>query len=240
MAKTKKAGTLPKRRLRQAQAFNAVAGIPVSVYAALDLPHPLELFGAGFKVHISTHFTFNPDTVSRAVCDLSLDAGMRKWAGDAYQMLRKLSYVAAGKHKLSGTTIRVITRRLAPFVPEEAALRALTGKDSPAQPRSDWQTFLDGMQNGSDETLKDFCRCLAACDTHALHVRSLAVAGQPDAAIAHVASLLRADIAAWVNRPGFELTPRSWTVGPADQAAFLSRYSTGLSPRSPSLIRLWL
>lgn len=187
------------RPRRPPQTFNAVAGIPVSVYAALDLPHPLELFGSEFKVHISTHFTFNPDTIARAVTDMSLDAGIRKWASDAHQLLRKVAYVAAGKHQPSETTKRVIARHLAPVVPADATLRALAGHDESVQPRSDWQTFLDGMQGSSDDAVKDICRCLAACDAHALHVRSLAVAGQPDAAIAHVAELLEADVAAWVE-----------------------------------------
>ncbi len=44
-----------------------------------------------------------------------------------------------------------------------------------------------------------------------------------------------------LNRPGFELTPQKLDGGdPADQAVFLSRYSTGLSPCNPSLIRSWL
>jgi len=48
----------------------------------------------------------------------------------------------------------------------------------------------------------------------------------------------RAVRACEVNRPGFELTPRSWTVcHRANYVVFLSRYPTGLSPFSLSLIR---
>ncbi|WP_431273640.1 hypothetical protein ACQ858_15880 [Variovorax ureilyticus] len=189
----------PTRRPRAPQAFNAIAGIPVSAYPGLDLPHPLELFGKELKVHVSTHFTFNPDTISRAVADVSLDAGMRKWADLAHQRLRQVAYVAAGKHRPSKTTRSLIARHLAPAAPTDVTLGALAAHDERVHPRSGWQTVLDGLQNGSDEALKDVCRCLAACDAHALHVRALAVARKPDAAIAHVAALLEADVAAWVE-----------------------------------------
>ena len=187
--------------LRPSQAKNthALAGIPVSVYAPLELAHRLELFGNEFKVHISTHFTFNPDTISRAVMDVSLDASMRRWAPAAHQLLRKVAYVAAGKHQPSETTKRLIVRHLEPVVPSDEVRRALDGHDDPVQPRSDWDTFLKGLEGGQDEVLKDLCRCLAACDAHALHIRALARAGAPEAAQAHVAALFNADISAWVD-----------------------------------------
>lgn len=42
-----------------------------------------------------------------------------------------------------------------------------------------------------------------------------------------------------VNRPEFELTPRSWTVNSQEQAA-CNRYSTGLLPPSFNLMRFLL
>ena len=40
-----------------------------------------------------------------------------------------------------------------------------------------------------------------------------------------------------LNRSGNELTPEVGHCDPASQAVFLSRYSTGLSPCNPSLMR---
>jgi hypothetical protein len=44
-----------------------------------------------------------------------------------------------------------------------------------------------------------------------------------------------------MNRPGVELTPQKLDGhDAAGQAVLLSRYSTGLSPCNPSLMRSWL
>lgn len=189
----------PGRRARPAQRSDGLGGIPVSVYAPIDLPHPLELFGKSFRVHISTHFTFNPDTLSRAVMDVSLDAGMRKWAQESHQLLRKMAYVAAGKHTPSETTKRLIAKHFEPAVPGSVMRQALDGYDVRLAPRSDWDTVLQGLQRSQDQALKDLCRCLSACDAHALHVRALAFTGRPEAARAHVDALFRADTEAWVD-----------------------------------------
>jgi hypothetical protein len=179
--------------------FSTLAGVPVSVYAPIELPHPLELFGKNFRVHISTHFTFNPDTVSRAAADVSLDAGLRKAAPAAHQLLRKVAYVAAGKHKPSESTKRIIAKEFEPVVPSETMLRALDGGDVPLEPRSDWDTVLQGLERGKDEFLKHLCRLLAACDAHALYVRALTKGGQTKQAVAYVDRLFRPDIEAWVR-----------------------------------------
>lgn len=181
------------------QNFSTLTGIPVSVYAPIDLPHALELFGKDFRVHISTHFTFNPDTVSRAAAGVSLDAGMRKFAPAQHQLLRTVARVAAGKHKATETTKRLIAKHFEPVVPGAQMRQALDGADLPLEPKSDWDTVLQGLEKSEDEFLKALCRLLAACDAHALYVRALVKGGQSEQAVAYVDRLFRPDIEAWVG-----------------------------------------
>jgi hypothetical protein len=187
----------PGSTRRPQQKVGPVPGIPVSLYAPIELPHPLELFGKNLRVHISTHLTFNPDTVCRAVLDTSLDAHMRRAAPGQHQLLRKLAYVAAGKHKPTQTTKRLIANQFASVVPMERMLRALDGADVPLEPSSDWETVLKGAEKGQDQFLKDLCRVLGACDAHALYVRALMKSGQSEQAVAHVDALFGRDLEAW-------------------------------------------
>lgn len=178
---------------------STLAGIPVSVYAPLELPHPLELFGRDFPLHISTHFTFNPDTLSRAVVDVSLDAGMRQHAPALHQLRRKLAYVLTGKHRPSRTTSRLIAKHYERFESPDQIRRWLQGSPTPAHPRSDWGAVLQGLGAHGDQPLRLLCECLAACDAHALHVRALALSGEPAKAEAYVAALFQPDIEVWVD-----------------------------------------
>jgi hypothetical protein len=53
---------------------------PPSAVPPLSFSHDLELFGRKFQVRLSTGCTFAPDTLLRAVADISWDAMLRQQA----------------------------------------------------------------------------------------------------------------------------------------------------------------
>lgn len=191
-----------RRRGRAPKQHDRLAGIAVSAYAPLTLPHPLELFGSSFLVHISTHLTFHPDTLARAVLDTSMDSAIRKLAPTQHGFMRKMATLAARKHKLSAGMRGLMDKELvAPFPQSLKArlLRGLDGEKVQSQPSSHWELLLQGLQGGGPGTLGAICDCLAACDAHGLYLRALAKSGEQERVDEHLRALLEPELRAWVH-----------------------------------------
>lgn len=191
-----------RRGGRPPKQHDTLAGIPVSAYAPVGLPHPLELYGPRFLVHISTPLTFHPDTLSRAVLGTGMDGAIRKLAPRAHQFMRKMAYLAAGKHRLSAGMRGLIEKELVPPFPgalKADLLRGLDGEEVESQPSSHWSLLLQGLRRHDPGALELICQCLSACDAHGLYMRQLARRGQVQAAEDHLRTLLEPDIRAWLH-----------------------------------------
>ncbi|MFC5496281.1 hypothetical protein ACFPOE_01925 [Caenimonas terrae] len=190
----------PAQQAGQARKFRrprAGAAIPVSSRPALALPHPMELFGDGFKVHLSTGVTFSPDTLARAVLDKGLAAAIRDGLPLHYQSLRKLLYIARGEHTPTSTTKKLLALQFEGILDRQDLERALAGESVPAAAASDWLTLLKGLQ-GDGGVLAQIASCLAACDAHVLEfVAPLALQSGREAAGAHLDALFGEERSAW-------------------------------------------
>jgi hypothetical protein len=157
----------------------------------------MELFGDGFKVHLSTAVTFNPDTLARAVLDTGLAAVIRDGLPLYYHSLRKLLYIAGGKHTPTATTKTVLMQQFERVLHREDLERALNGENAPADPTSDWAAVVQGLQ-GEGDALLHVASCLAACDAHVLEfVGPLALQSGREVADAHLNALFGGERAAW-------------------------------------------
>jgi hypothetical protein len=170
--------------------------LPVTDYPPVQLPHAFELFGQ-LKVHISTGFTFSPDTLARAVLDTSLDAVLRRHLPQWHLLIREFVYSVDGKHTPSPTTKRRLLKELAPIIPQSALCDALDGQQVATQRVSDWASMLQGLHGGGG-LLNELATCLAGCDAHLLQfVAELAQQQGKAAADAHLQSLFCEELAAW-------------------------------------------
>ena len=104
------------------------ASILVSTYAPVPLAQPLSVFGAKFKVKVSTSLTLSPDTVVQAAMDTSLQTLLRTEVPGLYQSLKKLVYASAGKHRPSEGTKRLIQKDLKSLNDPEAIAAVLNGQ----------------------------------------------------------------------------------------------------------------
>jgi hypothetical protein len=178
-----------------------LAAFPVSSYPPLELQRPLEVFGASFLVHIATPFTLNPDTLTRVLTDTSLQTAIRTNVKAEirgfHPLLKKLSYVARGKHKLSAGLRNLSIRELGPLLPAWEIEQALDGRGPPVLPRSTWATLLQGMQGTAGDLKREVATCLAACDSHYIYLDALIGGGRQGEGQAHLDKLLGASQEAW-------------------------------------------
>lgn len=187
----------PPRQGRSAAPKRPSSPFLVSAYPPVPLPHPLQVFGATFAVHISSALTLHPDTVTRAVMDTSLQTVIRARDPNRHQFLRKLHYVASKKHKLSKGMRDLTLRELERFMPAPEIANALNHEPQRLPPDSHWANLLKGLPGGNGELFHDIAACLAACDAHGLYLQALVINGQHAQAEEHLRHLLGPAHEAW-------------------------------------------
>ena len=82
----------------------------LSRLAPVALMRPLQVFGAAFKVELSTCLTLSPDTVIRAATGKGLLVWMRTFL--APSAMKQFRYGALGKHHLSTTSKSSLVRKV--------------------------------------------------------------------------------------------------------------------------------
>jgi hypothetical protein len=135
--------------------------IPVSNIPPVTLYRPLKLFGATFKVHISTGLTLSPDTVLRSALDLSMLQLLRNFQpplGEQFKdrpekVIKDLLRAATGTNKLSTTTQNGVKRFLGRYVSMDILTAALQGIEppNPIPWQSDWESALKGLGEPGDD-----------------------------------------------------------------------------------------
>jgi hypothetical protein len=151
---------------------------PISAYAPIALERPLLAFGSQFKVHVSTKLTLSPDTVLQAVIGSSLQTLLRTKASGKHQLVKKLLYIAAGKHRASEGTKKLLRDEFSKVLPIHDLNVLLDGialeKQTPAG--SDWGAVLKGLQvNGAreGEPFYDIASHAANLDKQLLQIHDL-------------------------------------------------------------------
>lgn len=174
------------------------AKIPLSAYAPVPLARPMSVFGAKFKVRVSTSFTLSLDTVLQAVMDTSLLTFLRTEVPGIYQSFKKLLYAEAGKHRLSEGTKKLIQHELKLLNAPDTIAAALNGQQlPPSPPESHWKLVLQGMKGGESNFVRDIANSLAAWDGEALKIWELSRAGDMEQAHARTEALLRTSLPSW-------------------------------------------
>ncbi|MDO8450324.1 MAG: hypothetical protein Q7T10_16115 [Rhodoferax sp.] len=172
--------------------------IPVSAFAPVQLPHPLEVFGERFEVHISSALTLSLETAMQAVLGTSVQTLIRTTAPLMHQNLKKLLYAGRGMHKPSSGTKRNILQDLGRFIAPEALALVLDGREPPpGPPESDWQSVLRSMNGCDGELLHDIASHMATYEHKMVEIRSLALNGQLAEARTQFQSLLGSAEPAW-------------------------------------------
>lgn len=200
--------TFPARRRNRAPSFPPKAArpsrqrappLPVSAHPPVKLHRPLEVFGRSFLVHMSTPLTFSPDTALRAVVDMSLQTAIRTWQPSHHQLLKKLSYIAKGKHKISQGTkdLTVGDKDFARLVAPGITARILDGEQLPVGPPSDWAAVLIGLEGDEETVFHDVATCLAACDAQVFHIQALARVGRGVEGQAYLETLIAPAVEPW-------------------------------------------
>lgn len=108
-------------------------------FPAIELVRPLAVFGADFRVELSTALTFSPTTVLHACTGMTLQTLLRK--DGRLRSVRQLADAATGKHRASPTTLKTVLSSLGPFA--DHFERALAGQPESYAPLRDtpWQVL---------------------------------------------------------------------------------------------------
>lgn len=172
---------------------------PVSAFAPVPLQRPLTVFGARVEVHTSTALTLSPDTVARAALDTSLQTFIRTAEPGKHMLLKKLLYVAAGKHRLSAGMKNLVKEELKPLMEPDALAAVLEGTDgaTSCSPGSDWARLLNGMAGGEELLFHDIAAHLAQYDAQVIEMRRLDATGRRTEAHRHFESLMGPALQAW-------------------------------------------
>ncbi|MCG2593016.1 hypothetical protein LZ009_09505 [Ramlibacter sp. XY19] len=145
---------------------------------------PLEAFGSTFKVHLSTALTFSPETLCHVVCDSSIPNLVRRsdkpQVAGFYGVLRKLAYVADGKHNLSPGLRSLTKAYLAPIMPAARVETLLDGKSS--ERTTGWRTVAHATGPAEGDVLHDVAVRLAMCDEYCFVLEDLVRNGQKSTA----------------------------------------------------------
>jgi hypothetical protein len=126
--------------------------------------------GKSFEMHSSCAMTLSPDTLLRAVADMSTKTLIRDDGTQMYQHLKKLQYFALGKHQLSSGTKKLLMKDLGPFLSESALDEIFSGSVPTYVPQSDWLFVVKGMGENCDAPLGLIARKMLACDEQFLEV----------------------------------------------------------------------
>ena len=141
---------------------------------------PLEAFGSTFKIHLSTALTFSPETVCQVVCDSSIPNLVRRsdkrQAAGFYGVMRKLAYVADGKHRLSPGLRSLAKAYLTPMMPTERVETLLDGGS--IERSSGWRTVAQATGPTEGDLVHDVAVRLAMCDEYCFALEDLVRIGQ--------------------------------------------------------------
>jgi len=175
---------------------------PISAYAPIALERPLSAFGSQFKVHVSTKLTLSPDTILQAVIGSSLQTLLRTKAPDKHQLIKKLLYIAAGKHRASEGTKKLIVGELSPVLSARDLNLVLDGValDKSIRAASDWVAVLKGLQvegGREGELFYDIASYVASLDDQILRAHELVRSGQRVEAEERIKLLLGPGVVAW-------------------------------------------